>query len=73
MSAHHSHEARALDRAAQDLPGKVAAIDRSQAVAVAAPRVVTVGTGEHQRTMRCLDLRALAGALLAGGTLRQAA
>ncbi len=33
MSAHHSDETRALDQATQDLPGKMAAIDRSQAVA----------------------------------------
>ena len=50
-----------------------AAGDDALAALLAAPRVVTVGAGEHQRTMRCLDLRALASALLAGGTLRQAA
>lgn len=33
MSAHHGEEIRALDHAARDLHGKMAAIDRSQAVA----------------------------------------
>lgn len=43
------------------------------ATLLATPRVVTVGQGERQRTMRCLDLRALAAALLRGGALRMAA
>lgn len=55
------------------LPPLAAAGDDALATVLASPRVVTVGAGDHQRTMRCLDLRALAAALLAGDTLRRAA
>ena len=55
------------------LPTLGAAGGDALATVLATPRVVTVGSGEHQRTMRCLDLRALAAALLSSDTLRQAA